>query len=183
MTNRDGMLIWITGLAGSGKTTLGREVEQGLLRLGQRPIFLDGDALREVTAGVFGFTPEERKKCAEFYSRLCALLTSQGFTVICCTISMFDDVRQVNRTLNQNYLEVYLKASEGLLAQRNKKGLYSGQADLVVGRGIIYEEPRKPDVLIDLDVELGSPKQLAEKVLQQLKDRFWRRGHEVQHQS
>jgi adenylylsulfate kinase len=96
---------------------------------------------------------------------------------------MFDDVRNMNRSLNRNYFEVYLKASEDFLARRNKKGLYSGDADLVVGRGIAIEEPKSADLVFDLDHDLSPPKSMADRMLNRLNERFWRRGHEIQHES
>lgn len=63
-------------------------------------MFLDGDILREVFGNDLGYSKEDRRKCAMRYSRLCAMLQRQGMNVICCTISMFDSVRDWNRENN-----------------------------------------------------------------------------------
>lgn len=179
MLNDDGLLIWVTGLAGSGKTTLGLELEKALNTRGRKVIFLDGDSLREATDGVFGFTREERLKCALFYSRLCTLLVSQGHLVICCTISMFDMVRDQNRKMNRNYFEIYIKASDELLQQRNKKSLYSSGAQAVVGKDIAIEEPKHPDVILSGAEDL---KTAAPALAKDIERKFWRGANEVQHQ-
>lgn len=154
MRLREGVLYWITGLAGAGKTTLGKALKEKLESQGASAILLDGDALREVVGGAFGYTAEERLRCAQFYSRLCRLLTSQGQNVICCTISMFESVRSENRRVNPRYCEIYLKAGDSILKQRNQKNLYSGDnAKHVVGVDLKPELPQNADITFDLELE------------------------------
>jgi len=166
-----GTLIWVTGLAGSGKTTLGKDLQSELRKSGLSCILLDGDQLREITGGIFGYTLEERKLCAEFYSRLCEVLTRQGVNVICCTISMFDSVRQMNRSQVQNYFEIYLKADPKLLASRNQKNLYTAGKG-VMGVDLEIEEPKAADLTFNLG-ENGLPlsemsRTASNKILQRL---------------
>lgn len=157
MMKNSGTLIWITGLAGSGKTTLGRELQGELGRNGRKFILLDGDQLREITGGLFGYSLEDRRRCAEFYSRLCETLTRQGVNVICCTISMFHSVRDLNRAKILNYFEIYLKADIALLNARNQKNLYSQTGDnKVMGKDLTIEEPLHPDLTFTLG-ESGLP--------------------------
>ena len=115
--------------------------------------------MREVFGHAFGYSADERKKCAMCYSRLCKMLSEQGITVVCCTVSMFDSVREWNRTNIPGYIEVYVKASVETLLERNQKGLYSGLQDgtssQVVGMGIHMEEPKAPDIIIENDGHLS----------------------------
>ena len=68
-----------------------------------------------------GYTKEERRKCAMRYSRLCAMLQEQDMNVICCTISMFDSVREWNRKNIYNYKEIYVKVSMDTLKRGIRK--------------------------------------------------------------
>lgn len=158
MEAREGFLVWVTGLAGSGKTTLGRSLRDSLVASGTPAVLLDGDELREVAGGVFGYDRDGRLRCAQFYSRLCTLLTDQGVNVICCTVSMFESVRERNRRRVPRYLEIYLRAPNALLRARNQHDLYAAKPGTgpVVGVDLEPEEPAHPDLVFDLG-ESGLP--------------------------
>lgn len=163
-----GRVYWITGLSGAGKTTIGRLFYNKLKEKKENLVFLDGDTLRQVFGDDLGYTEEARRKCAMRYSRLCALLGSQGIDVVICTISMFDEVRDWNRTNIEDYKEIYVRVPMEVLRQRDQKGLYSGntsekETDLV-GVDIRFEEPKNPDVILDNDGSVP-PEQQAELLL------------------
>ncbi|MBV8601217.1 MAG: adenylyl-sulfate kinase, partial [Candidatus Eremiobacteraeota bacterium] len=92
-----GRVYWITGFSGAGKSTLARALAERLRADGETPILLDGDELRSVLGKEDAYTATERAELAMSYGRLCKLLSDQGFTVICATISMFHEVRDWNR--------------------------------------------------------------------------------------
>lgn len=144
-------VYWLTGLSGAGKTTIGRLWYEKLRSAGETVIFLDGDELRQVFGGRLGYTFEERRNLAMNYARLCASLSKQGMTVICCTISMFDSVRAWNRDNIPGYVEVYIKASMETLRRRDQKGLYSTGAQNVAGVGFQVELPKTPDLILEND--------------------------------
>ena len=79
---KDGSLIWITGLAGCGKTTLANNIINELNSDGVFPILIDGDKVREISGKDLGYNMEDRLKNAYRISRLCHFLASQGFIVI-----------------------------------------------------------------------------------------------------
>ena len=147
-----GTVYWITGLAGAGKTTIGKLLYEKIKEQNLNTVFLDGDMLRKVFGDDLGYTKEDRRKCAMRYSRLCAMLQEQGMNVICCTISMFDSVREWNRENIPDYKEIYLKVSMETLRVRNQKGLYGDltakkQKD-IVGIDIEIETPKCPDLVL-----------------------------------
>ena len=147
----EGKVYWLTGLSGAGKTTIGRLWYEKLREAGEAAVFLDGDELRQVFGDDLGFSESDRRKSAMRNARLCALLAKQGFTVVCCTISMFDRVRQWNRENIHGYFEVYVNVSMGTLLRRDQKGLYStGEAD-VAGVHFQVEEPKCPDLVLEND--------------------------------
>lgn len=161
-----GTVYWITGLSGAGKTTIGKLFYGRLKERYVNTVFFDGDALRKVFGDDLGYTEEDRRKCAMRYSRLCAMLQEQGMNVICCTISMFDSIREWNRKNISNYREIYVKVSIGTLRARDQKGLYSGktteQGKDVAGLDFALEEPKTPDLILHNDGVLTPEEQVRE---------------------
>jgi len=152
-------VFWITGLSGAGKTTIGEKLYEHLKQAHPAVVLLDGDTLRAVFHEVFGYSEDDRRAGAMCYARLCNMLSEQGITVVCCTVSMFDIVRDWNRENIHGYVEVYVKVSLETLLARDQKGLYSGfkkgTSSEVVGMDIQMEEPKAPDVVIENDGHLS----------------------------
>lgn len=159
-------VYWITGLSGAGKTSIGTLLYEKIRQNDSNIVFLDGDTLREVFGNDLGYTRGERIKCAMRYARLCKMLQEQEMNVICCTISMFDEIRVWNRENIENYREIYVRVSMEVLKKRNQKGLYStftetlsnneelagcGQksSGQVAGIHVDIEEPKNPDMILD----------------------------------
>lgn len=96
------------------------------------------------------------------------MLHEQGMNVICCTISMFDSVREWNRRNIQNYKEIYVNVSVDTLQQRDQKGLYSGQTKEkqkeVVGLHMKLEEPKSPDLVLYNDGD-RTPEEQVERII------------------
>lgn len=163
-----GTVYWITGLSGAGKTTIGKLLYEKIKEEHLNTVFLDGDTLRKVFGDDLGYSQEERRKCAMRYSRLCAMLQEQGLNVICCTISMFDSVREWNRRNIENYKEIYVNVSIDTLRQRDQKGLYSGQTKEtqkeVVGFHMKLEEPKSPDLVLYNDGD-RTPEEQVERIV------------------
>lgn len=160
-------VYWITGLSGAGKTTIGKLFYRRMKRLFPNTVFLDGDIMREVFGADLGYTESERRKCAMRYSRLCDMLQKQDLNVICCTISMFESIREWNRKHIDNYREIYIKVSMDVLQERDQKGLYSGskneQEKDVMGIQIVLEEPKRPDLILENNGDI-TPEEQAERM-------------------
>lgn len=146
-----GRLFWVTGLSGAGKTTIGTILYQKLKEKYPNTVLFDGDVLRRMFGNDLGYSKEERFACAMRYARLCKLLTEQGIIVVCCTISMFDAVREWNRQNIPEYTEIYIKVPIEMLEKRNQKNLYHdvkmGIAVNVVGVDLDLELPKSPDIV------------------------------------
>jgi adenylylsulfate kinase-like enzyme len=144
-----GRVIWITGLSGAGKTTVGGLVTDALRARGGTVVWLDGDRLREVMgAGNSGFDEDSRRRLAGSYGRLCREVAGQGVDVVCTTVSMFHEVRQWNQDNIEHYFEVYLRVPLDELYRRDPKGHYR-TSDTMVGIHLTAEEPQTPDLVID----------------------------------
>jgi cytidine diphosphoramidate kinase len=124
-TDGQGPVIWITGLSGAGKTTVGRLVHRMLEDRGQAAIFLDGDELRSLFPLGDRFDRDSRLQLALGYGKLCRLLASQGYAVVCATISMRCEVYAWNRDNLPGYVEVFLDVDEKTRRQRDPKSYYA----------------------------------------------------------
>jgi len=146
------MVVWIIGLAGSGKTTLGREVVVRLRGAGRPVVFLDGDAVRDVIGDDLGHRPADRAENGRRIARLCALLEGQGLDVVACILSNDPEQQRLNRQSFGRYVEVFLDTPLDVLEQRDQKGLYSGaragRIRDVVGFDIRFTPPVAPDLIL-----------------------------------
>lgn len=142
-------VVWITGLPGSGKTTLARNL---VLRLNSkfrlRAIVLDGDEIR-ATLGVSGYELESRKRLAFTYHELAAVLAKQGFVVVVSTVSLFHEVHEKNREKLLNYLEVFLDIPIQNLISGPRSEIYGAPASQ--NPITMAEFPTNPHVRLALD--------------------------------
>lgn len=166
-SSKNARVTWITGLSGSGKTTIGKIVVEQLRSKGLGVVFLDGDVLRHVLDAEDRHSIKDRKKLALTYSKLCKMFADQNLNVVCSTVSMFDEVRDLNRQSIPDYLEIYLKVPFDILMKRDQKGLYSGakKGDIrnLVGVDMAFEEPKAPDLVIVND-GTDTPELLATRI-------------------
>ncbi|MBZ7939194.1 adenylyl-sulfate kinase [Campylobacter sp. W0014] len=148
---KNGGVIWLTGLAGSGKSYIAEELCRKLKEKLNNIIYLDGDELRDLL-GHYGYEKEGRIEVSLKRSNFAHFLSSQGMIVIVSTISMWDEIYTYNRKRFKNYFEIYIKCDFEELKKRDKKGLYSGalKGDIknVVGVDIDFDEPH-PDLIVD----------------------------------
>jgi adenylylsulfate kinase-like enzyme len=138
-------VIWITGLAGAGKTTAAHAVATRLRAQGATCIILDGDALREALSPLgAGYDPESRRRLAMTYSGIALLLSEQGLSVIVATVSLFAAVHAANRRRFRRYIEVLLTCDEG---ERNRRRPPVAAQWPV--RDLAVELPTSPHLTID----------------------------------
>lgn len=144
-----GAVIWVTGLAEAGKTTVSRELVRQFGRRGRLPILLDGNEVRAALDMTSSFDRAGRVRAAMIYARLCRMLAMEGHLVVMATISLFHQVQNWNRRHQPRYLEVLLDVPLGELRRRDSKGIYSSSGDdEIVGVGQAAEFPVAPDLII-----------------------------------
>jgi len=159
--NLDGMVLWITGLSGTGKSTLACAVVERLRANGKSVLMLDGDELRKVfgatAANVENHGREGRLALSMQYAHLCRVIAAQGLTVVIATISLFREVHAWNRANLPGYFEVYLKVPVEELRRRDPKGIYrrfdAGELTQVAGLDLPIDEPEAADWTVDFDPE------------------------------
>jgi len=139
------MLIWITGLSGSGKSTIGKALYSKLKVDMPNLVFLDGDDFREILGNDLGHSPNDRLNNAKRISKMCKFLNSQKINVICSTMSLYKEIHEMNRKNIQEYYEIFIECSIDELIKRDQKGIYSkalrGEIKNVVGIDLSYDRP------------------------------------------
>jgi adenylylsulfate kinase-like enzyme len=141
------LVIWITGLPGSGKTTLARNLKIHLKSRGLEVIHLDGDQLRVALNAETVLDLEGRKSLANSYQKLSKLLSDQGFIIVVSTVSLFSEVFTKNREMFSNYFEVFLNVNQNLLESGPRKMQYAEPKN-VYTKNILPEFPPNPDLTL-----------------------------------
>lgn len=166
------MVIWVIGMSGAGKTTLGSAMAQLWRTRAPGTVLVDGDAVRRLFGqhdGEAAYTLPGRRANAERITALCEWLDGQSLNVVCCILSVFADMRAQNRTRFSRYYEIYLHAPLAALAQRDSKDLYGaamrGERRNVVGVDIAFEAPTSADLTLDTSGPMPDVQALAHRVL------------------
>jgi len=152
-----GFTLWFTGLSGSGKSTLAGMIMPELQRRGRKVEILDGDEVRTNLSKGLGFSKEDRDTNIKRIGYVCHLLSRNGVVAISAAISPYRSVRDHNRQLIGNFIEVYVRCSIEALTRRDVKGLYkkalAGEIKNFTGISDPYEEPENPEIIVDSEKE------------------------------
>jgi len=166
------MIIWLIGMSGAGKTTIGRHVCEQWKEFSPNTVLVDGDEIRELfkhdqRSG--SHTVAGRRINAERITELCAWLDNQDINVVCCILSIFPEMREANHDRFSKYFEVYVSVPMETLRKRDVKNLYgpaiNGDISDVVGVDIPFPEPTGSDLVLDNSLESSDPRQSATRIL------------------
>lgn len=150
--SKPGMVLWFTGLSGSGKTTIAREVIARLEAAGRAVELLDGDAIRELFPAT-GFTRPDRDAHIKRVGWLASRLERHGVIVVASLVSPYVSSRDFVRGLCRDFREIYISTSFAECEKRDVKGLYAraraGEVKNFTGLDDPYEPPVKPELMID----------------------------------
>ena len=147
--------IWITGLSGSGKTSLGTSLKQALQSQGVLKVeLLDGDETRKKLPRTYGYSNEDRKVVGVLVGKLAHECNQRGNIAIVCAISHVKQTRaQIREYLSPNFMEVYLDCPVNVCANRDRKGHYrkalAGEYDNFIGVTEPYQVSDHPDLILD----------------------------------
>ena len=157
---KKGCVIWLTGLPGSGKTSIARIVAQKLQNKGLKVEILDGDEVRQWLSPTEGFTREDRERHLRRVAYVAKLLARNGVIVLCSFVSPYRKIRKEIRKIIEDegitFIEIYVKCSLEECIRRDPKGLYKkalrGEIKYVTGIDDPYEEPENPDLILNSEV-------------------------------
>ena len=159
LTEYNVMVIWVIGLAGSGKTTVANMLCDAFWSVKKPVVLLDGDNVREVFGNDLGFTKRDRLSNSSRIRNLCYLLDQQNINVVCAILSISQVDRDWCRTNLNNYKEIYLNVSVGMIEARGVRDIYrqykDGETKNVVGCDIKFEAPERPDFIIENKNSIG----------------------------
>jgi adenylylsulfate kinase len=149
--------IWLTGLSGSGKSTIASELEKDLFDMRISTYILDGDNIRHGLNKDLGFGEEDRKENIRRIGEVAKLFTDAGIVIICSFISPFKEDRQTVRSLFPagDFLEVFVNCPVEVCEKRDVKGLYNkarnGEIKNFTGIDSPFEPPDNPEIEINTD--------------------------------
>lgn len=152
-----GIVFWITGLSGSGKSTIGKKVRMFLQKKFGKTLIIHGDEIRNI----YGFKQYEKKsrlKLGKSNSNLCKLIADQGVNIIFTTVGLFHKLHQYNRANIKNYVEIYIKSDIKILLKKKKKIFYKNKSQLVWGLDLKTQFPKKPDITLENNFKISIQK-------------------------
>jgi bifunctional enzyme CysN/CysC len=173
-------VLWLTGLSGSGKSTIANLVEKALHTMGRHTYILDGDNVRHGLNKDLGFTAEDRVENIRRIAEVAKLMVDAGLIVVTAFISPFRAERRMARGLLQEgeFVEVFVDAPLSVAEERDPKGLYKkarrGEIKNFTGIDSPYEVPEAPEIRID--TTKLAPEAAAQQVLAALRQRGVIRG-------
>jgi len=154
LKNQKPVVLWFTGLSGSGKSTIAGSLETTLARLGYHTYLLDGDNVRHGLCNDLGFSAQDRRENIRRIGELSKLMMDAGLIVLTAFISPHIDERNLVRELfpDGDFLEVFVNTSLDVCEQRDSKGLYkkarAGEIANFTGINSEYEVPLNPEITL-----------------------------------
>lgn len=165
LLGQKGLIVWFTGLSGSGKSTIAVELEKMLIQKGRACYLLDGDNIRSGINSDLGFSERDRNENIRRIAEIAALFQDAGMITLVSVISPFRKMREFAREKAGvgNFIEIYVSTDYETCKERDPKGLYKKQIRDFTGKDSPYEKPLSPELV--LDTVHHSPEECAEEVL------------------
>ncbi|GAA0871239.1 adenylyl-sulfate kinase [Gangjinia marincola] len=182
LNGHPGMLIWFTGLSGSGKSTIANIVEQRLVSEKIHTFILDGDNIRHGLNKDLSFSPADRTENIRRIAEVGNLMVDAGLITLAAFVSPYKKDRDDIRTIvgDERFLEIYIDTPVEECERRDTKGLYEkarkGEIENMTGISAPYEAPDNPDLTIKTETE--SPEESAEKVMVFILQKLKKTNHE-----
>ena len=163
-----GILFWITGLSGSGKTRIAKRIVGEITKSYGKTIVLSGDDIRNIFK-LKGYSYKDRLDTVFKYCKLAKKITSQNVNVIFAVIGMMEKLRNWNRKRQSNYVEIFIESDVKKIIKAKKKKLYHKKISKIVGIDIKPEFPKKPHIKIknNFDKDINY---LSKEVIKKIKN-------------
>lgn len=144
---KKGIVFWITGLPGSGKTGIAKKFSKKISSIHGPTLCISGDDLRRIF-GVKGYTRKDRILAGKKYIKFLSYLTNQKINVVFAVVGLFHEIHKINRKKFANYFEIFIKSNLKDLRKRKDKSFYKKKTKNVYGQDIKPEFPKRPSVII-----------------------------------
>lgn len=166
---KKGILFWITGFSGSGKTSISKILHKHVIKIYGPTLLINGDDLRKIF-NLNGYTLEDRKKISKKYCKFVKFITNQNINIIFTVVGMMDEPRRWNQKNIKNYLEIYIKSNLKQIILKNKKKIYHKKKNLV-GVNIKPQIPKEPHIILNNNFKKNT-KELASELLDKIKKKI-----------
>lgn len=166
------VIVWFTGLSGSGKSTIAHTLEEKLHKMGCHTFVLDGDNVRHGLCGDLAFTDQDRVENIRRVGEVAKLFMEAGMIVLTAFISPFKNDRETVRSMvgENDFIEVYCDSAIEVCESRDIKGLYkkarAGEIKDFTGISSPYEEPKTPELIVHSGMD--SLEDCVQKVLEEM---------------
>lgn len=177
LMDQKGVVIWFTGLSGSGKSTVACTLEHALAARGKVTVLLDGDNVRHGLNSNLGFTAEDREENIRRIGEVSKLFAESGVITLTSFISPYktDRAKVRARMAKDDFMEVFMRIPIEICEERDPKGLYkaarAGKIKNFTGIDDPYEEPENPEITLDAkdkDGNMASAEDMAAKIIEYL---------------
>jgi adenylylsulfate kinase len=165
-----GIVFWLTGLPGSGKTTISSHLINNIRRKYGPTILISGDDIRKIFH-LNGYKKLDRLKIGKKYFEFCRFFSDQGFNVLINVVCLFKNIRKLNRSKLENYIEIFIKTDLHEILSNNKKYFYKNKYKNVWGIDIKPELPEKPNILVINNFD-KNVKKLSSEIFLKIKNIF-----------
>jgi adenylylsulfate kinase-like enzyme len=157
MKKKNGKIFWITGLSGSGKSTVGEKLKTLIKNKYSNTIIIHGDDIRNIYKFKF-YSRIKRLKLGKANSDLCKLLSEQGLNVIFTTVGLFHELFAYNRKNLKNYLEIYIKTDIKKLLKNKNKSFYKIRTKNIWGLDLKPQFPKNSEIIIENNFDKSAAK-------------------------
>ena len=147
-SKKKGILFWITGLSGAGKTSLANNIKKEIINQYGPTLIVNGDDLRKI----FKLTKYDQNSRLEYgkqYAKFAKFITDQNINLIFTIVGMFNELRRWNKQNIKNYVEIFIKANVSKIKKKRKKKLYFQNSKNIVGITIKPQFPKNPYIIIN----------------------------------
>lgn len=174
------MVLWLIGISGAGKTTIGRKLEKYFQEIGKKCYLLDGDEVRDLFDRDLGYSDEDREANIKRIILGVYLLERNDIVGIICNIGPLEHLRQLARRKIPGYNEIYLKKDIQISMENDVKGVYKnnlGKTE-IVGIDAAFDEPVTPDLVLEVDkqTEEETYQEVVNYVINKYGEEYRRRG-------